>query len=82
MNCIKALPWIIFFLDSTWLPRIGQMHENDVRVTGSFILGLPKQNGFYMFNIFPRMFRDESVLNPKTAFGRFPLQIGLLQLCP
>lgn len=27
-------------------------------------------------------FKDESVLNPKTAFGRFPLQIGLLQLCP
>lgn len=28
--------------------------------------------------IFPRMFQDESVLNPKTAFGRFPLQIGFV----
>lgn len=56
----------------------GQLHEHSTSL--ALIMGMLKW--ILYVEKYPTHVRDESVLNPKTAFGRFPLQIGLLQLRP
>lgn len=68
------------------------MHNNTARAHQHHWIshrGTSKQQNFFgdemnfIRSHFPtHVFQHESILNPRTAFGRVPLQIGLLQLRP